>query len=240
MMAVAPDDDEIRLLLRRIVNLEAENIMLRKKLQDLEQLRTDISLQTFFDAIGLAAAVGEASMPDRAIGSIQMTLKSYLASADGGVALRFQPPELGALAHGLSTTCFEMAKVPPASDAPAPPKLYSVLLEKQLAFTNLTTRIPEAAAVAGETATALANTGGWTFAYLVQEAASIASLEQGLVAAITAIAVPGTAADFQAGVRALSALTDQLKAKPRPVAGDVLALSDALNTTTIALRRAIP
>lgn len=239
-MAVAPDDGDIRLLRQRIVSLEAENIGLRRKLQELAQIHADMPLQNFIDAIGLAATIGEASMPDRAIGSIQMMVKSYLAPVDGGVGLRFQQPELGALAVGLSSTSFEISKVPPEVNAPAPPKLYGVLLEKLLAFTSLSARIPAAAQVAGEAATALANTGGWTFAYLVQKAATIATLEKGLALAIGTIAVPGTATDYASAVLALSVLTDSLAGKPRPVAGDVLALSGALDAATSALRRAVP
>src|SRR5438445_3457632 len=122
--------DEIRLLRQRILALEAENNKLHSELDQLKQSRTDMPLQDFVAAIGLAAAIGEASMPDRAIPSVAVALQSYLTPGEKSVSLRFQPPELGALAAGLSTTSFEIAKVPSAPGVAAPPNLYSVLQEK--------------------------------------------------------------------------------------------------------------
>ena len=232
--------DEIPLLRQRILGLEAENNKLRSQLDQLKQSRTDVPLQDFVAAIGLAAAIGEASMPDRAIPSVGVAIQSYLAPSENSVSLRFQPPELGAIAAGLSTTSFEIAKVPSAPGVAAPPNLYSVLQEKQSVYSNpLIIRFDPAPQIITEVAKTLANTGGWDFSFLLQSAANIATLEKRLAPLLVQLVTPETLSAYTAAVDALVVLTTALGAKANPVVGDLLAVTSALNATTGALRTSL-
>jgi hypothetical protein len=238
LRAQAPDTTDIALLRQRILDLEAENVQLRKQLEDLARVKADMSLQQFVESIGLAAAVGEASMPDRAIVAIAMTVQAYVSPSDSDVGIRFQQPELGALAVGLSSTSLEVAKIPPQAGVAAPRNLYAVMQEKQHVYSDpFWTRFEQAAQIVAEIAKVFANTGGWNASYLIQAAANIAAIEQDLVSAIAAAVPSETAAEYRAAVDALSALTSALSAKASPVAGDLFALSAALDTTTSAARK---
>jgi hypothetical protein len=232
--------DEIPLLRQRILGLEAENNKLRSQVDQLKQDRTDVPLQDFVAAIGLAAAIGEASMPDRAIPSVGVAVQSYLAPSEKSVNLRFQPPELGALAAGLSTTSFEIAKVPSAPGVAAPPNLYSVLQEKQSVYTNPSiVQLEPVPLIIAEVAKTLANTGGWDFSFLLQSAANIAALEKRLVPLLVQVVPHETLATYAAAVDALVVLTTALGAKANPVVGDLLAVTSALAATTGALRTSL-
>lgn len=236
-----PEVDVLALLRQRILDLEAENIGLRKQVDQLAQLKTDVMVQDFVAAMGLAAAIGEASMPDRAITSLAAKVQTYLAPAERGVGLRFQQPELGALAVGLSTTAFEVAKVPPAPGLAAPRSLYAVLQDKQqlLAEPFLAAFVPATRALA-KIAEMFANTGAWRFDYLAQAAAALAASERELASSLIQKVGSGAAAAYASAVEALAALTGSVTGKPNPVAGDLLALASALDLTTTALRGVVP
>ena len=237
----AAEVDVVALLRQRILDLEAENIRLRTQLDQLAQLKTDLPLQNFVAAVGLAAAIGEASMPNRSIASMATKVQSYLAPAERGVGLRFQQPELGAFAVGLSTTAFEVAKVPPAPGVPAPRSLYAVLQDKQQVLADPSfARLAPATQVQVKIAELFANTGAWHFDYLVQAAAAMAAQEREL-GKLLAQQVPGAAAAaYGAAVDALAALADSLNGKPNPVAGDLLALASTLDLTTGSLKSLLP
>jgi len=224
--------DVLALLRQRVADLEAENIALRKQLDQLAQLKADLPLQNFVAAIGLGAAIGEASMPDRSIATLAAKVQTYLAPTEHGVGLRFQQPELGALAVGLSTTAFELAKVPPTAGVPAPRSLYAILQDKQQVLSDpLVAPFIPATRVQVKIAELLANTGAWDFGYLVQGAASMATQEREL-ARLLGQRIPGeAAAAYGAAVDALAALVDSLAGKPNPVAGDLRSLAAALDST---------
>lgn len=232
--------DETRLLRQRILRLEAENNQLRSQLEQLKRSRTEVPLQDFVAAIGLAAAIGEASMPDRAIPSVGVAVQSYLTPGEKSVSLRFQPPELGAFAAGLSTTSFEIAKVPSAPGVVAQPNFYSVLQEKQSVYTNpLFIRLEPAPQIITEVAKTIANTGGWNFSFLVQSAARIAALEKRVVPLLSPVVTREIQASFTAAVDELVVLTTALGSKANPVAGDLLAVASALDATTAVLRTSL-
>jgi hypothetical protein len=236
---VAPDPPILALLRGRLVALEAANIELQNRLAELAQVKADVSLQNLVDSVGLAASLGEATMPDRTIDSITLELKSYLTVEGGSVGIRFQQPELGVFAVGLATTSIELAKVPPRPGDPPPPNLVAVLAEKQSVFTSLSTRSREAAAVVALVTVVLSNTGGWNLPYLIQESAAIVALESQLTPFLTQVAPAGAVQSFAAAVQDLQVLTTALSQKPRTVASDLLALARALDATTRAARRAI-
>jgi len=229
--------DETAPLRQRIVDLEAENFRLRTALDKLAQLKADLPLQTLVAGLGLAAAIGEASMPNRAVASIGATVQTYLLPGEEGLGLRFQQPELGAFAVGLSATAFELAKVPPAPGVPAPRSLYAVLQDKQrvLAEADIA-RLAPAAQLQAKIAELFANSGAWHFGYLVQAAADMATQERALAALIAQQATGGVPGAYRAAVEALAALTAALTGKANPVAGDLLALCSALDASTAALR----
>lgn len=105
-----------------------------------QQVSPDVTLDAFVRALGLAAAVSEATMPDRTISELSATLQTYLtlgSSPDGStsVGLRLYQPELGA-PTATATLSFALAKVSPAAGSSAPPNLYSVMSAKQAVFSK--------------------------------------------------------------------------------------------------------
>jgi len=232
-----PEVDVLALLRQRILDLEAENLGLRKQLDQIAQLKTDLLVQDFVAAMGLAAAVGEASMPDRSVTSLAAKVQTYLAPAERGVGLRFQQPELGALAVGLSTTAFEVAKIPPALGIPAPRSLYAVLQDKQrLLAEPFLVSVAPAVQVLVKIAEMFANAGAWRFDYLAQAGAGLAASERELAKLLAQKVGGAAAAAYASAVEALAALTGSLTEKANPVAGDLLAMASALDQTTSALR----
>jgi hypothetical protein len=233
----AAEADTTVLLRQRILSLEGENISLQNQFEDLTRLKIDLLLQHFVESIGLAAAIGEASMPDRTIAAIATKIQAYVTPSNTGIGLRFHQPELGAVHAALSQTSFEIVKVPPSPGEPAPRNLYAVLLEKQRVYTlPFWSRFDQAGAVITEIAKTLSDSGAWNFPYLAQAAIRIAVLERGFAPSVAKVAPPETAATYEQAVSALEALAKQLNTKPNPVAGDLFALTSALDSTTSSLK----
>jgi hypothetical protein len=135
----------------------------------------------------------------------------------------------------------ELAKVPPAPNAPAPKNMYSVLLEKQAVYGNAFWSAAAAApALIAQLARFIAETAGWSFAYLAAGAASVATAEKALAQQVAANAKPDRLAVYVSAVDALSALAAAATAKPTPVAGDLYALAGALSASTAGARGLIP
>jgi hypothetical protein len=214
--------------------------------QQTAQVSPDLTLDGFIAALGLAAALGEASMPDRAVNSVKVAMQSYLTFTPGpdGVSkvtgLRFYQPEFGASA--LATTTFEIAKVAGPPGAAAPRSLYAVLQDKQAAFadpfwmafaTGNPAAYPASRIVAG-IAGIFAHVDAWNIPYLVQESTAIAGLETTLSALVGKSAPAAPAAAYAAAVARLSALAKALNPATRSnfVAGDLYALTAALDATT--------
>jgi uncharacterized protein YhaN len=247
-------DAEARRLRQEVVNSEAAKVTLQLQVQKLEQqnIQTDVTLEAFIASLGLALAVGEASLPDRAISSASASLQSYFALKAGSstVGLRLPQPESAGF-EGLSNASFDLAKIPPPLGSAKTPNLYAVLEEKQRVYSDPSwSRIaaaPAASAAAvsattglvGEITRVLASTEAWRFSFLVAEAAAIASGEQNLVASLTAV-YPEPAAAYQAAIHDLSALCAQLGAKAMPTAADFYSLASALDATTILAKKINP
>ncbi|MGA8532538.1 MAG: hypothetical protein WB615_00355 [Candidatus Tumulicola sp.] len=214
--------------------------------QQATQVSPDTPLAGFIASLGLAAALGEATMPDRTVNSLASTVQCFLSlsepAADGSrsVGLRFYQPELGA-PTALATTSFEIAKTPAQPGTSAPRSLYSVFSEKQTLFGDpfwapFVTGSPPvspAVQVAIESTKILSVIPSWTFAFLVQESSAIAVFETNLAAILSSGATAASATPFAAAVAALTALVKRLTANAGPpVAGDLYALAAALDLTT--------
>ena len=216
--------------------------------QQATQVSPDLSLQDFIAALGLSIALAEATMPDRTIGPVSASVQSFLTfnlGPDGKTrvpGLRLYQPELGA-PTALATTSFDLTKIPAAATAPAPRSLYSVLLDKQSLYSGAfwvglkssSPPAPPATLAVAEIAKVFANIGDWSFPYLLLEAATIAGFETALTGALAGTSPqPGLigVAAFGAAVAKLTSLIAAMNARTTFVAGDLYALTAALDTTT--------
>jgi len=243
------DGEVVQGLRQRVLNLEADKEQLQVQVQHAVQAKADLPAQNFIAALGLAAAIGEATMPDRIISSISATVQSHIAMSDAIVGLHFFQPGVDGTPSSLSSTSFEIAKVPPGPGAAPPRNLYLVLEDKQSVYTNpfwtrfTTTSQPPsqpAADIVAAIATVFANTAGWNFAYLLQSATAIGTLEKTLSSLVTA-GLPGDrAAAYAAAVDSLLALTKALATKDLPVAADLLLLTASFDNTTSVARTILP
>jgi hypothetical protein len=225
---------QLRLLQRRVVDLESENIELRQQLEQVQRSRSEFRLANLVDSVGAAVALGEATMSQHAISSVSVSAQMYLVPAGDEVGLRFQPPELAHSAAGQSSATFELAKVPGAG--PAVPSLYAVLEEKQRLYSaEPWTSRKDVARLLVELRETLAAADSWTVEFLAERAAVIGRIERQLVGtARTNVAVEARAATAE-----LAAVAGR-PGKRRAVAGDVHALAAALRATTAAVALAAP
>ena len=204
----------------------------------------DTPLAGFVASLGLAAALAEATMPDRTVTSLASTIQSYLsftAQPDGSlsIGLRLYQPEFGT-PSALATTSFEIAKIPPQAGAVPPPNLYLVLADMQNAFgdsfwagfTSGSPAVSPAWQIVAECTKMLSNVAAWTLPFLIAESVIIAEYQSKLVTLVQAGSQSATAAPFAAAVSALSALNQRLSSVSAPVAGDLFALATALDLTT--------
>jgi hypothetical protein len=213
--------------------------------QQVAAINSDIPLGQFIATVGMSVALGESTMPDRAIPSVTTSVTAY-HTPDGG--LRFYQPEFGD-SSGPGTTSFSIVKIPGPAGTAAPRSLYLVLENMQFVFDNpFWTNFATAAAppsvpaqqIVVEAAQVMANAGGWNFPFLVQEAAVIAAFQLTLAnllaqsSSVKPSAQPQVAA-FQAAVQALTQLAKAFDpaVKPSPVAGDLLALTAAIDATVL-------
>ncbi len=237
-------------LKQRIADLEAANSALQLKVQQLteQEIKADVSLDNFIAATGMSAALGEASMRDRSVGSIGASVQAYVGVSAGSVGLRLHQPESIQFA-GLSSTSFEIAKIPPVPGQPAARNLYVVLEDTQHVYTEpywmqflTATQPPQQPAlhIVTEIAQIFAQTGGWTFTFLAQEIAVIAQIEKSLSDLLAKGAPGNQAAAYKAAVDALLALTGVLTTKAFPVAGDLMALTTAVDSATTIARSFLP
>jgi hypothetical protein len=205
----------------------------------------DLTLDNFIGSLGLSIALAEATMPDRAINSVETTVQSFLTftpSADGVskvAGLRLYQPELGA-PSALATTSFNLDKMVSTPGTPVPRSLYVVLQTKQSVFadsywTQFATGnppAPPAVQAVAEIVKIFASIGSWSFPYVLGEAGTLARLESSLAGLLTAAKPSGPASAYAASVQALSALTQALSSRSFFVAGDLYALTAALDATT--------
>lgn len=235
LAAVSSHKVDLPLLRQRIAGLEEQTIALNNQLNELKQSRVDAGLQQFIEAMGMAAALGEASMPGRIIESLSASINAYMTPNEGGVALRFHSPELGAVNAGaIGKASFSIAKVPPAAGAAAPGNFHALLLETQAIYARFMTNAPNAGDLAQRIVVAvtqaIADTGSWSFPYLVAVAANLADLQLQLAAHDRR----PQAIQLSARCQVMAVLAKSLAAKSSPVAGDLFALTAAFGETTIA------
>lgn len=233
LAASGADVPNVVLLRQRIADLERQNIELNNQLDVLKRTRAEATLQQFIDAMALSAALGEATMSGRTIESLSASVKAHMTADAGGVALRFHPPELGAVnTDAMGTTHFAIAKVPPAAGTTAPGSFHALLLETQAIygsvdaprFSDLVRKIVLAATQA------VTDTASWRVPYLAGVAATLADLQHQLVAGDQR----PSAGVLRVRCQALAQLSKLLAAKSNPVAGDLYALTAAFAETTIA------
>jgi hypothetical protein len=212
----------------------------------------DVSLDNFIASLGLSIALAEATMPDRTINGVAATVQSYLTFSIGpdGVTkvpgLRLYQPELGE-PTALATTSFELAKTLSA-DASAPRSLYTLLQAKQSAFSDpfwakFSTGNPPvqpAVSVVSEVGKVFSMIGNWSFPYLLTEASAIAALETALAGLLAGAASQDAVAAYAASVQSLTDLIKAIGARSLHVAGDLFALTAALDTTTTRAVALIP
>jgi hypothetical protein len=219
--------------------------------QQVTTVLPDITLDNFIAALGLSVALAEATMPDRAINSVQASVQSYLTFApdSNGVmvpGLRLYQPELGE-PSALATTSFELAKTVSAG-APAPRSLYTVLQAKQTTFADpfwakFTSGNPAtepAVSIVAEVGKVFSMIGNWSFPYLLQEASTIAGLETTLAGLLTGVTPANAVAAYTVSVQVLTSLIQALGARSVHVAGDLFALATALDATTNLASALIP
>jgi hypothetical protein len=213
-----------------------------------QTISPDISLESFIASLGLSAAMGEASMPDRAIPSLNVTIQGYVTFDPtlGPLAqpmLRLYQPEFGS-GSVLATISFELAKVTPQPNAPVPRSMYTVLQDKQAVlgnvyWTKFATGTPPsqpAAEIVIAVTKTLGSIDSWTFPFLITQAVAIAALE-------TTLAGLAGAGAFTSAVASLSGLTLNLSERAAAayyVAGDLFALSASLDATTQIARTLLP
>jgi hypothetical protein len=223
-------------LTQQTTDQEAANAQLRTQQTNL--VSPDIQLGDFISAIGMAAALGEATMPDRVIASVRTTVTAF-HTPDAG--LRFYQPEFGD-PGGFGTTSFSLVKTPPVPGASAPRNLYVVVEYAQVVYddpfyrkfaTSATPPVQPGAQIVAEAGKLLANAAAWNFPFVVQEIAVIASLEANLASLMSGPQAPAQLGAFSSAVKALEQLAQALdpSVKPVPVAGDLLSITAALDAT---------
>lgn len=217
------DIRQFRLLRQRVIDLEAEKHALQERVDRLEQLRADISLSGFVQSLTLDVALGEATMPDHVVTPVAISASTYLIPVAEGIGLRFPPPDLTD-AGALSTTSFELAKVP-ALDGRTPRSLYAVLQQKQRAYAETAEGGRAPGLLVAEIGKVLAESGSWTVPFLAGAAGRIGELELKLAES------SGNEARAKAAA-ALIEVARSLDGKARFVAGDVHALAAGLDATT--------
>jgi hypothetical protein len=218
-----PEERELGLLRQRVVDLEADNVALRERLQRLEQLRADISLSGFVHSLALDVALGEATMPDHVVTPVAVSAKTYLVPSGDGIGLRFHAPELGD-ATALSSTSLELARAP-APEGRVPRALYAILQHKQLVYGAAAEGGDLEGLLIAEIGKVLAESSAWTMPFLAGAAGRIGELE---------LKLAESAGDEERSkaATALVELVRSLADRTRFVAGDLHSLAAALDATT--------
>jgi hypothetical protein len=231
--------DKIR---QHAVDREGDNAQLQTKVDQALQSTADIPLQNFIASLGLAAAIAEATMPDRTIPSVAVTVQSHVAILpDSTLGLRFFQPGVMSDSTSLTSTSLEIARVALHDGQPVPRGFYSVLEDALATFAapfwaQFTTATQPPVQPATELVVAittfLANTAAWSFPFLLSAAGAIGDLEKSLATLAAAVFPGDTAAAFGSAVDSLQSLVKALTPKAVPVVGDLLALAASLDAAT--------
>ena len=102
-----PATTDAAVLRRRIAELESEKLELVRQRDELARVKAEMSFDDLARSLGRAATVAEAAAPDRAVRSLSATIRAHFTPSPEGVAVRFQPPELGAQTAALGTASDE-------------------------------------------------------------------------------------------------------------------------------------
>jgi len=232
-----------------IADLMQANQQLQENLRSALVPKADLALQRVIESFAFAAALGEATMPDRIVASLTATLQSYITLAESGIGLQFFQPGLGVTPASLSSTTLELSRVPPASAAGPSPRLYAVWEQKQEIYSNpfwspFKSGGASATSIAADlvilVARVLRNTDQWSFSYLVSAAVAVAARERELAGLVAARAPGSAAAAYTSAADQLVALTAALSPKLAPVAGDLGLLTASLDRVTGAARALLP
>ena len=225
---------ELQLLRRRIAALETEKLELHKQREELARVKAEISLADLARGLARAATAGEAAAPDRAVRSLTASVQGHFTVDPDGVAIRFQPPELGDRTAGLGRASFELAKLPPPVGAAAPTNLTAVLQEKQALYSDERwRRKAEGGRVVSEVTRVLGVTP--SAQELVAAAASIANRERRMALSFRG----GEGQAYRTATRSLVWLVNAIVTKPEASAADLLALGATLAATTAAARELV-
>jgi IPT/TIG domain len=224
--------DTVDAMRQRILDLEARKAELDNQVNAIAQIRADLTVAELAQAVGLAIALGTATMADRTVASVDMNVQSYLTRSDGPLGLRLQQPELAGFPIGLSSTRFTIAQVPVGPQAPAPRPLYTVLADKQRLYGEpWLGDLPSATRLIAVTGQTLAYSGSWTVPYLAAQASEVATLEADVADALAA-AGQERASGLGNAALALAEGAAAVAGRSRPVAGDVWMLAQLLDAST--------
>ncbi len=217
--AAAEAERELVVLRQRVLDLESDLAAARDRVETLTASRADTPVAGLIGGLGIAAELGEATMPGRTLATLGATVQAFILPAGGELGLRLPDVTSGT----ASSLTFDLARVPGAA-APAPPVLYSVLEEKAALYESAAwERIAPAGELLAEVAQLLAGAGGWTLPLLAEAAGSIGRREAELARA---------AGSEELGTRASELM--RFAGAVAGVAGDVPGLSARLDATTRA------
>ena len=223
---------------QRLTDLEVENATLRLRVLGPPPPPAGIAVQQLVEAIALSAALGEATLADRVVGTLTVSTQIQIVDVgDGSVSVQFPSPATPMPGAALSTMTIALDRVPPGAGQPDPPTLYRVLSDKQTLYAGgAWWATDQGKAIVGSCTAALAEAVGWTFPSVLSTADAITTAEASLAAALgTRAPVPAGLPGYASAAAASRQLIDGLKAKTTPpVAGDLAALSSALHLVTVA------
>lgn len=229
---------------QRLTNLEVENAALRLRLVGPPPPPAGVSVQMLVESLALSAALGEATLADRAIGS--MTMSTQLQLVDVGqesVSVQFPSPSTPLPSGTLTTLTVALDRTPPGPGEHDPPPLYRILADKQALYAGAGWwATDQGKAIVAACTAALAESSGWTFASVLSTADAITTSEQELATALSARQPPpvGTVA-YTAAAASSRQVIDALKSKTTPpVAGDLVALSAALYAVSVSASGVMP
>ena len=229
---------------QRLTDLETANAALVLRLKGPPPPPAGVSVQILVESLALSAALGEATLADRTIGSLTMSTQLQLVElGQGSVSVQFPSPSTPLPSDALSTLTVALDRTPPGPGDPDPPTLYRILADRQALYsTGGWWDTDQGKAIVAACTKALAEASGWTFASVLSTADAITTSEQALAAALGGRQPPpaGTS-DYAAATASSRQVVDALKAKTTaPVAGDLAALSAALHAVSVAASGVTP
>jgi hypothetical protein len=228
----------------RLNDAEIENAALRLRFLGPPPPPAGISVQNLVGSIGLSAALGEATLADRALGTLSVSAQMMVVAVEqNSVSVQFPSPATPLPSDNLSTVTVVLDRMPAAAGHSDPPTLYHVLAAKQALYGGADWfASDQAKAIVAACTAALAQAAGWTFASVLSTADTVTTSEQSLAAALSARQpVPAGTPAYASAADASRHVIDGLKsASSPPVAADLAALCSALHNVTVAAAGVVP